>query len=295
MSSDPEPTTIGATTFCWGSRTYVMGIINTTPDSFSGDGVGLDRDAALRLAEQQLNDGADLVDIGGESTRPGAVPVSDDEELRRVVPVVEALARRIPIPISVDTSKAAVAKAAIEAGATVINDVWGFRRDPGLPAIVAQAGVAAVLMENGRGAGYTHVMSDIAERLCESVDLALRAGIDRGRLIVDPGLGFGKTIKQNLAIVRRLSELRSLGLPILVGPSRKSTIGEVLGLPVDERIEGTAALVALSIANGADLVRVHDVRAMVRVARMTDAVMRSPGAAGLSAVAAPASGANAGR
>jgi dihydropteroate synthase len=250
-----------------------MGIVNVTPDSFSGDGVGLDRDAAIRRAEQEIDEGADIIDVGGESTRPDAAAVSEDEELRRVLPVIEVLARK-SVPISVDTSKSQIARAAIEAGASMVNDVWGFRSDPALSGVVAAAGAAAVVMENGRGSRYTHLMADIASRLAESVSIAVQAGIERGRLIVDPGLGFGKSSKQNLTIVRKMGELRGLGLPLLVGPSRKGTIGKVLNLPVDERLEGTAALVALSIAHGADIVRVHDVRAMVRVARMTDAVMR---------------------
>ena len=269
-----EPLLIGSHSFDWGSRTYVMGILNVTPDSFSGDGVALDRDAALRLAEEQAEAGADLIDVGGESTRPGAAAVDEQEELCRVVPVIEALAARLPLPISVDTSKAIVAKAAIEAGAALVNDVWGFRRDPSIARVVAEAGVAAVLMENGRNAPYADVVSELLQRLRSRVDHAVAAGVERARLIVDPGLGFGKTTAQNLEIVRRLGELRRLGHPILVGPSRKRTIGNVLGLPVDERVEGTAAMVAIAIANGADIVRVHDVRAIVRVARMTDAIVR---------------------
>jgi dihydropteroate synthase len=269
-----EALTLAGHTFVWGSRTYVMGIVNVTPDSFSGDGVGLDHDAAVRLAEQEIDEGADIIDVGGESTRPHAIGVSEDEELRRVLPVIEALARK-SIPISVDTSKSRIARAAIDAGASIVNDISGFRGDSDLPGVVASAGVVAVVVENGRGSRYAHLMSDIALRLSKSVATGLQAGIDRGRLIVDPGLGFGKSTRQNLAIVRKLAELRDLGLPLLVGPSRKSTIGEVLSLPVEERLEGTAALVALSVAHGADIVRVHDVRAMVRVARMTDAVMRA--------------------
>jgi len=266
--------TIGSHSFAWGSRTYVMGILNATPDSFSGDGVGLDRDAALRLAEQQVADGADIVDVGGESTRPGAVPVDDEEELRRVVPVVELLARRLPVPISVDTSKASVAKAAIDAGALLINDVWGFRHDAKLAGVVARAPVAAILVENSRGRPYVELRADVPARLEESVALATLAGVRPDRIILDPGLGFGKTAGENLEIVRRLKTLRALGFPLLVGPSRKSTIGYVLQLPVDERVEGTAAIVAIAIANGADIVRVHDVRTMVRIARMADAIAR---------------------
>jgi dihydropteroate synthase len=272
--TQPEPVVIGGRRFHWGRRTYVMGIVNTTPDSFSGDGVDLDRDAAVRIAEQQIAEGADIIDVGGESTRPGAGPVAEMDQLRRVVPVIEMLAQRVSVPISVDTSKSAVARAAIEAGASLVNDITGFREDLALSELVASTGVAAVIMENGRGFRYEHLMTDVAARLCDSVRTATRAGIDCRRLILDPGFGFGKTVKQNLALIRKLAHLKPLGLPLLVGPSRKSTIGQVLDVPVDERLEGTAALVALAIANGADIVRVHDVRAMVRVARMTDAVIR---------------------
>lgn len=273
-ATQPASLTIGPSTFCWGSRTYVMGIINATPDSFSGDGVGLDRDLALRLAEQQVDEGADIIDVGGESTRPGSTPVDAEEELRRVVPVIEKLVARLTVPISVDTSKATVARAALQAGAHAVNDIWGFRHDPELPHVVAEAGAAAILMENGRGRRYRDLIPDLRARLEGSIALAVDAGVDRRRLIVDPGLGFGKTVAENLEIVRRLRELCVLGHPLLVGPSRKSTIGRVLDLPVEDRLEGTAAMVAVAIANGADIVRVHDVRAMVRVARMTDAIVR---------------------
>jgi dihydropteroate synthase len=270
-----EPLQAGSAIFHWGSRTYVMGIINATPDSFSGDGVGVDLEAAMRLAEQMVEDGADIIDVGGESTRPGADRIGAGEELRRAIPVVEALVQRVRVPVSIDTSKAEVARAAFDAGATILNDTEGLRADSELAGAAAATGAAVVLMENGRGVTYHDLMPDIAARLEESAAIATQAGIARGRLIVDPGLGFGKGVDQNLEVVRRLGELCSLGLPLLVGPSRKSTIGQVLGLPVGERLEGTAALVALSIANGADLIRVHDVRAMVRVARMADAVVRT--------------------
>jgi dihydropteroate synthase len=260
--------------FVWGSRTYIMGILNLTPDSFSGDGVGLDRDAALRLAERQVSEGADLLDVGGESTRPGADPVGSEEELHRVVPVIERLACRLPVPISVDTSKSVVARAALAAGARLVNDTSGLHQDPELAAVVAEAGAAVVLMENGRGRHYDDLIPDIITHLKDSIAMAEHAGVDRAKLILDPGLGFGKSVAQNLETVRRLGELRALGLPLLAGPSRKSTIGRVLNVSVDERLEGTAAMVAIAIANGADIVRVHDVRAMVRVARMTDAIVR---------------------
>jgi dihydropteroate synthase len=272
--SKPEPLQLGPHRFEWGSRTYVMGVLNVTPDSFSGDGVWPDRAAALRLAERHVADGADLLDIGGESTRPGAAPVPVEEELRRVVPLMEALASRLSIPISVDTTKAAVARAAVAAGAQIVNDISGLRHDPQMARVIATSGAAAVLMENGRGLSYIDLLPDILTRLRQSVTLATRAGVPRERLIIDPGLGFGKRAAQSLEVIQRLGELRALGLPLLVGPSRKATIGRVLGLPVEERLEGTAAMVAVAIANGADIIRVHDVRAMARVARMTDAILR---------------------
>lgn len=278
MGTSPplEPLQIGPYRFHWGSRTYIMGVINMTPDSFSGDGLWPSRDAALRLAEAHVEAGADLIDIGGESTRPGAAAVDAEEELRRVLPLIQILAPRLAVPVSVDTSKAVVAKAALEAGALIVNDVWGFRHDPALPDVTARAGAAVVLMENGRDTTYHDLIEDVAARLDASTRLAAAAGVARERIILDPGLGFGKRAAESLTIVRRLGEFRRLGYPLLVGPSRKGTIGKVLGLPVQERLEGTAAMVAIAIANGADLVRVHDVQAMARVARMADAIVRAP-------------------
>jgi dihydropteroate synthase len=252
----------------------------------------MDADTAIARAEQLVADGADIVDVGGESTRPGASFVSEEEERARVLPVIAALASRLPVPISVDTSRAAVAEAAIAAGATMVNDVWGLRRDPALAGTVAQAGVALVLMHNRAAqptvvalgghydtVKYSDVVAEIVAWLGESVAMAEAAGIARSQMLVDPGIGFGKTAAQNLEIMRRLPELRALGLPVLVGTSRKSFIGITLGLPVEERLEGTAATVALAIAGGADVVRVHDVRFMSRVARMTDAIVRVMGSA----------------
>ena len=259
--------------FAWGVRTYVMAVLNVTPDSFSGDGIYLDPDATLARAEQLVEDGADLIDVGGESTRPGATPVDQDEELRRVIPVIERLAPRLPIPISIDTSKAEIARRALDAGATVVNDVWGLRHDPQLAA-VARSADGLILMHNQIGTQYRDLLSDVRTGLELSVDLALQAGIPRERLVIDPGIGFGKTPAHNLEILDRLDVLRELGLPILVGTSRKSTIGKVLDLPPTERVEGTGATVAIAIARGADLVRVHDVRPLVRVCRMADAIVR---------------------
>lgn len=272
-------TNIGGRTFIWGERTYIMGILNVTPDSFSNDGVGGDIDAAVRQAVRFQQDGADIIDIGGESTRPPSIygksnPVSADEEISRVLPVIETLAKETDLPLSIDTYKAAVAKAAVEAGASMINDIWAFQRDPDMSAVASDAGAAVVLTHNQNGTEYNDVVPDVISTLRRRVDTAVDAGVDGNRIVIDPGMGFGKTAKHNLEILRRLDEIAALGLPLLVGMSRKSTIGYVLDLPVDQRTEGTAAAVALSIAGGADIVRVHDVKEMARVARMTDAVTR---------------------
>ena len=285
--------TVGPTTFTWGERTYLMGVINVTPDSFSGDGL-LSRnnwvEAAVAQAQEQVAAGADILDVGGESTRPGSTPVPLDEELRRVLPVVAALAKAVTVPISIDTSKAEVARQAIAAGATIINDVWGLKLDPAMASVAAETGAALVLMHNrsrpkdavqeaglgGRYVGihYDDLLGDIIHELRESLALALDAGVATERIIVDPGIGFGKTVEQNLELIDRLSELQSLGYPILVGPSRKAFTGYGLKLPPDQRLEGTAAAVTLSIDRGADIVRVHDVAAMRRVAVLADAICR---------------------
>lgn len=272
-------TIVGNSRFVWGSRTYVMGIVNMTPDSFSGDGVGSDVETAVSQALQFEAWGADIVDVGGESTRPpgfysGAEPVSVDEESTRVIPVISALASALRVPISVDTSKADVARQAVAAGASMINDVWGLRRDPEMAAVAVEMGVPVVLMHNQDGTEYDDLVPDVIGGLRGLVEGALDAGVPEERIMLDPGIGFGKTAEQSLEVLRRLHEFASLGRPILTGTSRKSSIGKVLDLPVDERIEGTAATVALSIAGGADIVRVHDVREMVRVARMSDAIVR---------------------
>ena len=268
---------IGGRDFQWGSRTYVMGILNVTPDSFSGDGL-MDLEGIVALARQMEEAGADLLDIGGESTRPetwSGPGLPETEELARVLPVIEAIAAAVAIPVSIDTYKADVAARAITAGASLVNDVWGLQRDPKMAATVERAAVPVVLMHNQPGGGYRELISDIADGLQESVRLARHAGISDDRIILDPGIGFGKTREENLEIIRRLPELRSLGFPLLIGPSRKSFIGKTLDLPVAERLEGTAAAVALGIAGGVDMVRVHDVKPMVRVARMADAIVRT--------------------
>jgi dihydropteroate synthase len=274
MAATMRSARIGGRDFNWGARTYVMGIVNVTPDSFSGDGV-TDLETAAAQARQMEQDGADLIDIGGESTRPetwSGAGLSAEEELARVIPIVERVAAAVAVPVSIDTYKAVVAERALAAGATLVNDVWGFRRDPQMAATVSRAGAPVVLMHNKPGGGYRDLIGEIVTGLLESVALGRTAGIPKDRMILDPGIGFGKTREENLEIIRRLPELRKLGFPLLIGPSRKSFIGKTLDLPAGERLEGTAAAVALSIAGGADIVRVHDVKAMVRVARMADAI-----------------------
>lgn len=281
-------------TFHWGTRTYVMGILNVTPDSFSGDGVLQDKEtavsAAVAQAQQFVLDGADIIDIGGESTRPGSVPISVTDELMRVIPVIEAVRQAVTVPISVDTYRAPVAAAALQAGADWVNDVWGLRMDPEMVRVVAAAKCPVVLMHNrskpkdvaqekrlgGRyvGIDYDDLIMDIRRELQQSIDLALENGVQEDRIIIDPGIGFGKTVSQNLQLINDLTQLLDLGYPILVGPSRKSFIGYTLNLPPEERVEGTAAAVAIAIDRGVDIIRVHDVNALTRVARMVDHIVR---------------------
>ncbi len=259
----------------WGRRTFVMGIINVTPDSFSGDGL-IDRlDEVVRRARAMVEAGADILDVGGESTRPGHIPVPAEEELRRVIPAIRAIREALPdVPISVDTNKAVVAEAALAAGATMINDVRGLAGDPDMPAVAARAGVPVVIMHDLEIQRADELVPRLIRDLAIRIERALAAGVRWEHIIVDPGFGFGKEPELNLLLLRRLRDLTVLGRPILVGTSRKRTIGYVLGTLPEDRLEGTAATVALSIANGADIVRVHDVREMVRVVRMTDAVVR---------------------
>jgi dihydropteroate synthase len=261
-------------TLAWGTRTYLMGVINVTPDSFSGDGLGSDIPAIVEQALRFEAEGADFLDVGAESTRPGSVAVSVDEELDRLLPALEAVAPRVSIPISVDTHKSQVARRAVDAGATVINDIWGLQADPSLAQVAAESGTLLVLMHNQRDRRYRDLLPDITASLSRSARLAREAGVLERNIILDPGIGFGKTPDHNLELLRRLSELKDLGYPLLVGTSRKSTIGLVLDLPSDQRIEGTAATVALAIAGGADIIRVHDVKEMARVCRMSDAIVR---------------------
>jgi dihydropteroate synthase len=275
----------------FGARTYVMGVLNLTPDSFSGDGLlNAPIETALAQARRFVAAGVDILDVGGESTRPGAQSVSPEEEQARVVPVIAALAAEFDTLISVDTFKASVAEAALQAGADWVNDVWGLRADPAMAATAARHNAPVVLMHNrikpnsaelqerlgGRyvGVQYDDLLGEIRQELLGSVALAHAAGIPDEHILLDPGVGFGKTVEQNLTLINRLDEICTLGYPLLLGPSRKSFIGYTLNLPPDQRVEGTAAAAAIGIARGADIIRVHDVEVMVRVARMTDAIVR---------------------
>ena len=279
VASDPAPlppTRWAGRELRWGERTFVMAIVNVTPDSFSGDGLLGDPAVAAGYAAQAQADGADLLDVGAESTRPGHDPVPDDVQLARLLPALQAIRPRVSLPISVDTSSAAVAAAALDAGADFVNDIRGLTRDEGLAPLAAARGVPCVVMHDVPPDPGIDLVASVLRELSRRLDRAVAAGVAWERLIVDPGYGFGKDWRQNLELLRRQGELRLLGRPILAGTSRKSTIGRVLGLPVDQRLEGSAATVALAIAGGADIVRVHDVRAMARVARMADAVVRRP-------------------
>lgn len=253
-----------------------MGILNITPDSFSDGGQYYDLEKAVSHAREMLQDGADIIDIGGESTRPGHIPVDADEEIRRVVPVVQAVRAAAPQAIiSIDTYKASVADAALSAGANIINDVWGLLKDPEMAAVAAKHQAPTIVMHNQDSTQYDDMIHDIIRSLRHSIRTAVAAGLPADLIMIDPGIGFGKNALQNLDMLRELNELQVLGRPILLGTSRKSTIGKVLGgLPVSERMEGTAATVALGIARGADIVRVHDVKQMKRVAVMSDAIVR---------------------
>jgi dihydropteroate synthase len=265
---------IGSRTFTWGSRTYVMGIINVTPDSFSGDGV-LDVERATAHAVRMVEEGADLIDVGGQSTRPGHTEISVEDELARVLPAIRSIRAALPdVPISIDTTRAAVAAAAVDVGADLLNDIWGVDAEEALLLLAADRQLPIVLMHNRPQARYVNVVAEVLSELAGALDRAVSVGIPWESTIVDPGIGFGKTAEQNLAVLHDLELLGSLGRPVLLGTSRKSTIGKVLDLPADQRMEGTLATTALGIGAGADIVRVHDVLPNVRAARMADAVVR---------------------
>ncbi len=282
--SDPRPPeslrplAIGPATFWWGQRTFVMGVLNVTPDSFSGDGLLAAHDpveAAVDQARRMAADGADLLDVGGASSRPGHAPIDPVEEIARVVPVIRAVAAALPdMPLSIDTASPAVAAAALDAGAHLLNDIWGVAEDPGMLRLAAERAVPIVLMHNRADARYRNLMAEVVADLQRALDRALDAGVAWDHLIVDPGFGFGKTPDHNLALLRDLAVLQVLGRPVLLGTSRKSTLGKVLDLPADQRVEATAATTALGIAAGADMIRVHDVRENVRTARIADAILR---------------------
>ena len=259
----------------WGSKTYVMGIINATPDSFSGDGLAYKKKSALTRAMLFQSYGADIIDVGGESTRPGATPVEAKEEILRTIPVVELLSRNLSIPISIDTYKAEVAREAIRAGASIINDIWGLKHDVELANLASKYNLPLILMHNQRGTHYSDMIKEIKQRLKESVDLAIRSGVPHKNIILDPGIGFGKTSQQNLAIIRHLGQIKDIGYPLLIGTSRKAMLGTLSNLTARRRLTDTAATVALGIANGADIVRVHDVKEMKKVTQMSDAIVRS--------------------
>lgn len=279
LTGRPPATTIGGRRFAWGERTLVMGIVNVTPDSFSGDGLlaapGDPTELAVAHARRMAADGADLLDVGGESTRPGHERVDPQEELARVIPVIRAIHATLPeVPISVDTTRPEVAAAALDAGAVLLNDVWGVAANGALIGLAAERGVPIVLMHNRAEARYSNVVVEVIADLGMAVERALLAGVPRASIIVDPGFGFGKTRDHNLAILRHLGALRILGCPILLGTSRKSTLGWILDLPADQRVEATLATTALAVAAGVDIVRVHDVRENVRAARVADAIVR---------------------
>lgn len=259
----------------WGKQTYIMGILNVTPDSFSDGGCFITMETAISQAASMIREGAHIIDVGGESTRPGSSQVSAEEEIERVIPVIRELTRTFDIPISVDTYRAATAEAAIKAGAHMINDIWGLKFDPVMAHIAANYDVPVCIMHNrSTGTDYENLIEDIMSDLSESISIALKAGVKEEKIIIDPGIGFAKTWEQNLLVIRHLHEFRRLGYPVLLGASRKSFIGRVLGLEVHDRLEGTLAVTAAGVMSGADIVRVHDVLQNARVARMTDSFTR---------------------
>jgi dihydropteroate synthase len=285
MRKGPDITKCGKTEFRWGERTYIMGILNMSPESFSKDGL-VSQEAALEQAQRMIAEGADILDIGGESTKPGYTSITIEEEIKRVIPAIEIIAKAVQVPISIDTTKYEVARRALEAGASMLNDQWGLKKDRRLGALAVEYNVPIVLMSNQRDVGaydagfqrdtsaYNDVIAEVLNSQQKSIETALDLGVPLNNIILDPGIGFGKTWQQDIEIVRRLKELTTPGRPILLGPSRKSLIKMILQTPANDRVEGTAAVVAIGIANGADIVRVHDVKQMARVCKMSDAVIR---------------------
>ncbi len=257
-----------------GKKTYIMGILNITPDSFSDGGKYYSVDDAINKAREMIENGADIIDVGGESTRPGFQAVEPIEEIRRVVPIIERLSSEFDIPISIDTSKSIVAKEALRAGAHIVNDIWGLQADENMASVVAEYGAGVVMMHNRENKEYTNLMAEIIEFLKRSIRIGQKAGIKTDSMAIDPGIGFGKTFEHNLQVIKELEQLGALQLPVLLGTSRKGFIGNILDLPVDDRVEGTGATVSVGIAYGTDIVRVHDVKEMARTARMADAIIR---------------------
>ncbi|URN83541.1 dihydropteroate synthase [Acetobacterium wieringae] len=265
---------IGNKNFDLSNQVLIMGILNVTPDSFSDGGKFNNLDASLRQVEKMILDGADIIDLGGESTRPGHTQISDAEEIERVVPMIEAIRQRFDIPISIDTYKGSVGAAALAAGADMVNDIWGFKYDPSLAEFTAKYQVPCVLMHNRNNQTYQHLMGDIIRDLQESINIALKAGISRDAIILDPGIGFAKDYAQNMETMHHLEDLQSLGYPILLGTSRKGFIGLTLDLPVTERVEGTVATTVIGIMKGASIIRVHDVLENKRAAQMTASILK---------------------
>lgn len=264
---------IGNKEFKLGERTYIMGILNVTPDSFSDGGKFNEVESAVKRAKELIDEGADIIDIGGESTRPGFTVVDVEDEINRVVPVIKAIKENFDIPISIDTYKAATAEAAIKAGADIINDIWGFKKDKDMAKVAAKYNVPCILMHNREDKPYENLMNDVIMDLIESIDIAIEAGVDRKNIILDPGIGFAKTYEENLAVMNNLERIKALGFPVLLGTSRKSMIGIALDLPVDQRVEGTVATTVIGIMKGCEFVRVHDVLENKRAAVMTDKIL----------------------
>ena len=259
----------------WGSKTYVMGIVNATPDSFSGDGLVNEKEKALAQAMLFQSCGADIIDVGGESTRPGSLAIEAKEEIRRTIPIIELLSQHLDIPISIDTYKAEVAREAILAGASIINDISGLKHDLELANLASRYNLPLILKHNQRGTYYSDIIGEIKDRLKESVDLAIKSGVHHKNIILDPGIGFGKPAQQNLAIIRHLGQIKNIGYPILIGTSRKAMVGSLSHLSERQSLTDTAATVALGISNGADIVRVHDVKEMKQVVQISDTIIRS--------------------
>lgn len=265
---------IGKKDFDLSSRTYIMGILNVTPDSFSDGGRFNSEEAALQQAERLIEEGADMIDIGGESTRPSHTPVGEAEEIERVVPIIKAVRKRFDVPISIDTYKAKVAEEALKAGADIVNDVWGFKKDKNIAKVAAAFDVPCILMHNREQAGYDNLMEDIQKDLMASITIALQAGVKKDKIILDPGIGFAKTYEHNLQVMKALEKICNMGYPVLLGTSRKSMIGLTMDLPVEQRLEGTIATTVFGIMKGCQIIRVHDVKENKRAAVMTDAMLR---------------------